>query len=400
MIFLSILFPTVFQSIKLLLFALCLFFGVIYLVKDNVEISQLVLNLIWVYAAAGLLWTIYGLFANNPGAVSMMTVMVAYPLLFSVLVYCYKVDDEKNLHFLILISGMSIGVFDILFIVSELLSAGNFFSTFVFDIYKDDAVIDNNEHYFKFTLPNIASAIFIFPYLIVSYFENTRYKLMTIFALIMLFLVIVLSGRRAGFIAPILGVVMAYILTKKMESIINNRIFSRILIWLIVIILIFCIVFINFNGADFYFGLIKSIFDFSENQSNLERLLQFKSLLNGIDHSPIIGSGAGAAADYSRSDEQPWAYELTYIAFIFQYGFIGFFLYYLGVISLIYVLIDGANNKLESNFELPFLAGFLSFMIANATNPYLAKFDYMWIIFIPVALLNSKMLEIKIAENN
>jgi hypothetical protein len=57
-------------------------------------------------------------------------------------------------------------------------------------------------------------------------------------------------------------------------------------------------------------------------------------------------------------------------------------------------------SKSVFNFEFPFLAGLICFMIANGTNPYLAKFDYMWIIFIPVALLNSGLLYNKLDDVN
>jgi hypothetical protein len=31
-------------------------------------------------------------------------------------------------------------------------------------------------------------------------------------------------------------------------------------------------------------------------------------------------------------------------------------------------------------------------LIGNATNPYLEKFDYIWVIFLPVALINFWLL--------
>jgi hypothetical protein len=32
------------------------------------------------------------------------------------------------------------------------------------------------------------------------------------------------------------------------------------------------------------------------------------------------------------------------------------------------------------------------YLIGNATNPYLEKFDYIWVIFLPVALINFWLL--------
>jgi O-antigen ligase len=115
-------------------------------------------------------------------------------------------------------------------------------------------------------------------------------------------------------------------------------------------------------------------------------------------NSPLFGSGAGAAAQYQRSIEQPWAYELAYIAFLFQYGVVGFIIYAAGIILLTYHLTAQIKKNGRNSFEFFYLAGFISFMIANATNPYLAKFDYMWVLFIPVAIMNQSLLR-KISKN-
>lgn len=44
-------------------------------------------------------------------------------------------------------------------------------------------------------------------------------------------------------------------------------------------------------------------------------------------------------------------------------------------------------------YILPVLVGTACFLIANTTNPYLAKFDYIWVVFLPVALINIWLLD-------
>ena len=41
---------------------------------------------------------------------------------------------------------------------------------------------------------------------------------------------------------------------------------------------------------------------------------------------------------------------------------------------------------------IPTLSGLFCFLIINATNPYLASFDYLWVVFLPVAILNAYIL--------
>jgi hypothetical protein len=38
---------------------------------------------------------------------------------------------------------------------------------------------------------------------------------------------------------------------------------------------------------------------------------------------------------------------------------------------------------------LPLLAGLAGFLLVNASNPYLSKFDYLWTIFLPVGAINA-----------
>jgi hypothetical protein len=42
---------------------------------------------------------------------------------------------------------------------------------------------------------------------------------------------------------------------------------------------------------------------------------------------------------------------------------------------------------------LPLSVGLAAFLIANATNPYLLKFDFMWALFLPLALINRWLVE-------
>lgn len=38
------------------------------------------------------------------------------------------------------------------------------------------------------------------------------------------------------------------------------------------------------------------------------------------------------------------------------------------------------------------LSGLACFLVTNATNPYLQQFDYLWVLFLPIAVLNAYML--------
>lgn len=48
---------------------------------------------------------------------------------------------------------------------------------------------------------------------------------------------------------------------------------------------------------------------------------------------------------------------------------------------------------------LAVLTGVSGLLIANATNPYLAKFDFMWVLFLPLAIINRHLLEKSIEKD-
>lgn len=112
------------------------------------------------------------------------------------------------------------------------------------------------------------------------------------------------------------------------------------------------------------------------------RTSQFSALVSGWLENPIFGAGHGTSVRVIRSNEQPYAYELSYLALLFHTGLVGFLLYASGVIWIFYngVRLIQSGDELAKR-GLPVYVGTACFLIANATNPYLEKFDYMWVIF-------------------
>ena len=110
--------------------------------------------------------------------------------------------------------------------------------------------------------------------------------------------------------------------------------------------------------------------------------------------SPILGAGHGAPAFGSiRSEERPWLYELYYLALLYQTGLVGFTAYAAGIFWIYWmgVRVIRAGGQLSA-LMVACLVGMSSFLIANATNPYLAGLDGMWAIFLPLALINFWLL--------
>jgi O-antigen ligase len=150
-------------------------------------------------------------------------------------------------------------------------------------------------------------------------------------------------------------------------------------------------------GLDFgvIFEQTGSAFDPSAKESASLRYQQFEALMAGWSNSPLIGQGLGASADsVVRSEEQPWAYELSYVALLFQVGLLGFIIYSSAVLWIFYAGLKIVRLRPDAaQIILPLLAGLAGLLLVNITNPYLFKFDYLWTIFLPVAAINAYRTE-------
>lgn len=391
-ILLSIVFPATLQGVKVALLFLVMGGFCVFAIKypPQVRWSKSVFVTSLFFSTIGLLGSFYGVSLSNPGALRVLTVFVIYPLLFTLLGVFWKPGDAEKLQKAFLWVGF-------ILILSQFLYIGGLDGGFFQSIYGDIAVVDNGDDYFLFTLPSVASLIFFLPFFFIGFLFDTKFNIRYVFLFLCSVIIVMLTGRRAIYLSfglsilSICGIIaVGYLFFPK-----------RVLKISSVRLLFFCsgvAVFVTFllamdlQSKDLLLNNLQSIFDFQLNESNLERKYQFEALKEGISNNVIIGSGAGAAAKYSRSFEQPWAYELFYVSIIFHYGFLGFSLYLCGVLYLVWRQVKFIfSDKLEYQtrlFSLCFLTGFISFLIATATNPYLGKFDYMWIIFIPVMMVN------------
>lgn len=397
---LSIVFPTAFTVIKMgMLFVTFLMIFSIALKRRLIMAGGLYFFSL-LYGAIGFTWSMYGEMMGNPGAMSALTVMVIYPVLIPFLSSLYRQEHSLSLYRIFLACAWIIAVIDLMYVIVTPIYPGNALQNILEFLYEDWAVVDNADTYIKFTLPNVSSVIFLLPFFLsVLFFSESKKGIVGILIVVLLLLgVAMLSGRRALLLTMLLGPAIAFLITLNAAR--NNvKSKSRRRLWMLIIttlaLLFLTYLSVKVNGLEYYFDLVNSIFDFTSNQSNLERVYQFDALMRGIVDAPLFGHGAGAVADYIRSDEMPWAYELFFLSIVFQYGIFGFLLYASGVAFICWHLISSIKKKGRSSFEFYFLSGFIAFIAATASNPYLGKFDYMWVLFIPYAIINLKLISVK-----
>lgn len=400
LLFLSLSLPTIITPIKMaLLGILALFVLITSLKHKKLEINKELFLITLFFSTLGLVYSTYGSVVDNPGATKTMTVMVIYPLLFLCLsIFFSHIDDFLKIKKALIFGSFLVVLVQLSFLLSAYGVLPEFIAGFFRELHPGMAVLHVMEGSFLFTLPNASSLIFLIPFLLSYVLLSEKKNKKLLILLFVMFCLILLTGRRAFFVSFAFSLLFLIVASLYLNKDLKSSAFKKLIKTGFVLVGFIIVLIVSLEvDIEVYVNDFMSIFDFSSNDSNLERVYQFRALYEGISNAPLFGSGAGAAAEYSRSSEQSWAYELSYVAFMFHYGVLGFMIYLFGIIYIFVSLLKISKDKLVSRdvkvFIVSFLAGFVAFLVANSTNPYLGKFDYMWGIFIPVMIINAYKIE-------
>jgi hypothetical protein len=115
----------------------------------------------------------------------------------------------------------------------------------------------------------------------------------------------------------------------------------------------------------------------TKNGGDVERIGQFASLVDSWSNSPIIGHGNGSTVSVVRDAARPWRYELSYMMRLNNMGLLGIAIYIFGV-SLICISLVKNFYKTGKIVYMSSLAGLLSLLIADGTNPYMVRFTVLY----------------------
>jgi hypothetical protein len=249
-----------------------------------------------------------------------------------------------------------------------------------------------------FSLFSVASLLFLMPFWVHYLFKLSRENRAKAFHWTVLFIglvLCVLTGRRAVQIV----VLMSPFIVAMTEAMVGGGVravlglFRRLFNWrntAIVIVGTIVLLYV-FVSMDIRFDAIVENFlkgfDFDNPRSvdAIERGNQYVSLMRDwFDGNYFFGAGNGSHAEYSRSYDMPWAYELTYIYLLFSTGIIGM-LFYFGWFGWGLLRIRGALMQRPDMavYVAPMITGVFGLAIGAASNPYFGKFDYLWIILLP-----------------
>ncbi|HLF99954.1 MAG TPA: hypothetical protein VI916_05750 [Acidimicrobiia bacterium] len=350
------------------------------------------------FSAVGLAFVLLGSIRGNPGALPMMPVFAFWPLVYTLLLG--GLDERRRLMAILaaLVAALlAIEVYAYLYLLD---AAGALPVPLYVPLDLGQGV---SENFREFTINPLASIVFLLPFAIGALLIWPRGAHGPIrrgwlwLAVALSGPLVILSGRKGFWLALAVSSVVALILRRWLVGGGWEPMRWRRSLTTVLPITAFALLIAQWTvglTAPELWNYFVGGFDFSTGDAGLGRSLQFEALWSGWSNSPLIGQGLGAVApDVIRSSEQPWAYELSYVALLFTTGVVGVTAYAYGIAWIF----RQAGTMIREHSEwsptlLALLVGMTGMLVANFTNPYLAKFDLLWTIFLPIGVINHWLL--------
>ncbi|WP_156524459.1 O-antigen ligase family protein [Halomonas sp. G11] len=342
----------------------------------------------------GLFGVFWGVINSAPGALRVATVYLIWPILY--LLFIGLAHEERVIKAIesALLLGIAIATsMSLIVMLSGLLGYG----AFVFPLLEfQDAGFGNYGGIIEFRIYSLTTVMYGFPfvlsYILVRRRELYGLKKIGIYLLLLAIVMAALGSGRRGFWLVMLLTPFIILPFLQLSLCRLNPVPFLSLTFKSAIVASFAIgaaiVAIGLNPLVLIENFI-SAFQGQEISSGV-RFSQAESLWQKFTESPFVGHGLGSTADVVSSPSTPWAYELSYLALLMNVGLVGFLVYSAAVIWVTLKGIELSRKNVEfAKLFVPLIVALFAFLIMNATNPYLAKFDYLWVIFLPVALINA-----------
>jgi len=395
---------------------LLLVFGLVVNVvwTGRIELARSLSVWLLVILSTGAVFSLHGAVLGAPGAlVYGFAIYVVWILIHALIVCEVKPAHIVRLYWIAIASTIFISLNGLLFVFSQmfLVEPIDLAGTLGWNVAEDVQGYGATGGYIKINVLGINSMPFLVPMALAGIVVRKRLYgqsgLASIIAswtaLTLGLLFALIAGRRALILVTLLSPLLLVPFWSTAPHSVAARRKGLVVMLICVGGLVFTIAaYLNDMAGD-PFSLVQIIlsgFEFSgTDESELARREQFFALLNGWLERPLTGWGLGASAGQFgsiRSVEYPWAYELYYFALLYQVGLIGAAIYFGFVVWIYWMGIRIVRSGYSlSAFMVPFLVGMTGFLIASGTNPYLPRFDGLWIFFLPLASINIWLSENK-----
>lgn len=400
--FLQLVVPTAYNSIVMVFLGITLWCAIIAMIwTGKTGLHRSVIAWFHLFFAVGSFYVFYGVLRGNPGALESAKVFVLYPIFYMVLISGIRTMDVlKWVHRVLVAAAIFVAVYSFSYIFNAL---GLWPDILYFTLNQGQA-IGFYHGFMEFRLYAVSSLLFLAPYIVTlviqGHFEELGLQKAWVWlALLLVVPISFLTGRRVLILLILFSPVIVWIFSYFFPC--NQRVWLKyryriallgsMLLGLSVILML--VLLFNWDIIGFLQNLLGS-FNFRYAPSAHIRALELFSLLQGWSEHPLFGVGFGAVLKgIIRSKKMPWSFELWYVALLYNTGIVGVILYGAGIIWIYRNALRILRSALSLAWHMfPILVGTTSFLIGNATNPYLGKFAYLWVIFLPIAVINLWLL--------
>jgi hypothetical protein len=409
--FLMLFVPTTYTEIKIPLIIITITTIAISALKQQKKrvLSDSILNWVSIQVCSGLFFILLGIVNKTPGALRVSSVIMAWPVLYTI--YIAGISNKKileNILNVLLISSIVIPSYIITFILATI---GAIPSIFYVEIDQGQ-IFDDRGNELRLNLYSLGSLVFLSPYMISKALSLKKevlfLRILTYIAVFLTIIALVVSGRRGLLLSSLISPVVHFVIINlsREDPKMKKPLPIKNIVIIISLLLSIAYVLSSFLGIELQplIERVISISDFDNDDSNVTRKEQLHSLLVGWYDSPIFGAGHGASAERYGSlrggEDQPWAYELSYISMLYQTGIVGFLIWWSGIVWIVITSIKIIKTMPAISNQLTnLLTGMIGFLVANASNPYFGKYDHMWAVYLPLAVINLSLIGGQIKNN-
>ena len=389
--------PAAWQFIKIPLVIISVALLLLHYIR-NIKKVMNVTVIVWfaILLSYGIIWSFIGAIKGNPGLTDAFRLNVMWVVLYAL--YVFYIDSIEKFNSLVntmVWATLAIAIYNIAILLSAFDIIPNVNIILNID---DDLTSDIGIHagFIQMVSNNIGSLTFLTPFLLTLYAMNCRSffglsKIILLLSVILSIIAALISGRRALWI-ELLATPFLILAVNHYNSEINSiKTTKSILKYCLVTPALLLTVSVGMLTYYFDWNVSLLIDRFINAFESGVRHDQMYALLKGFTDSPIFGTGFGVGViDVVRSDERPWTYELTYVLMLYNTGILGtaFYVICIGIIYYCYMkfIRYGSPDKAITS---SLLVALTCFLIANATNPYFGTYDYMWMLYLPVAYINA-----------
>jgi hypothetical protein len=401
--FLMLVFPMVIELlyVKATLFALLLGMSAfVSLRTGRIRIDPIIVLIALVMVTASQVFVLEGLAHGATAALQQAEVYVLFPLVYT-LILPLTTDERvlRGLHRTVIVATIVAGVYAGLFVLTRLKLIPGFF--FV-GIFSQGEAIGLHQGYFAFSLYFLNGFFFLVPYVAATLLlPKPAYqggaRVWPWVALVVGLAASAVSGRRALWLVIALAPVFMMVLLPSLPT--GRATLRRMAVAVPGVVLVGVGSFVFLRTA--YHFDVGGVLQYVPRAFDAARQVQLHALVDGWADHWAFGSGLATrapigplAAAAVRSETMPWAYELYYLALLFQTGVVGMTLYAAGVAWIFWmgIRVIRSGSRL-GQLMFPALIGLACFLVATGTNPYLARFDGLWVLFFPLAIINCWLLE-------